>query len=53
MELCREMSLQWFHKGFPSFSFHLCGPASPKSKPTEVSDKISYLPVEVGNNFIQ
>lgn len=46
------MALQRFHRGFPSFpSFHLCGPVSSKSKSTEVSDRLSLLPVARGKNF--
>lgn len=46
------MPLYRFHQGFPSFpSFHLCGPVSSKSKSTEVSGSLLFLPVARGKNF--
>lgn len=46
------MPLQRFHQGFPSFiSFHLCGPVSSKSKSTEVSGSLLFLPVARGKKF--
>lgn len=46
------MPLQRCHQGFPSFpSFYLCGPVSSKSKSTEVSGSLLFLPVARGKNF--
>lgn len=40
------MPLQRFHQGFPSLPVsHLCGTVSSKSKSTEVSDSLLFLPV--------